>query len=302
VPSVTLDPRRLYFPDTASRPGRHLAVSPKNSDLEYLHYARIRLAAGSSATSSSAPGLRSVSFETGPRETGLLCMKGSCRLRVTLASASGEPDSVAQSVPRSAPQNIELGLHDGVYIPRGSAVEVSTEGEVDLVECSAEVSGEYPLQIVRYADVAKTPSLKFSAGGEASRRDLNIVLGNNVKAGRIVAGFTRSAPGNWTSWPPHEHAAILEEAYVYFDMPAPAFGVQLVYSSTERPECAQIVRDGDAVLMPWGYHPNVAAPGHGINFIWMMAARNEVTDRLFGVVNVQPGFADKGSGLEASRK
>jgi 5-deoxy-glucuronate isomerase len=123
-----------------------------------------------------------------------------------------------------------------------------------------------------------------------------------VKAGRIVAGFTRSAPGNWTSWPPHEHAAILEEAYVYYDMPAPAFGVQLVYSSPERAECAQIVRDGDAVLMPSGYHPNVAAPGHSINFIWMMAARTELTDRLFGVVNVQPGFGDKGSGLEASRK
>jgi 5-deoxy-glucuronate isomerase len=294
VPSVTLDPRRLYFPDTASRPGRHLAVSPKNSDLEYLHYARIRLDARSSATSSSAGSVRSVSFETAARETGLLCMKGSCRLRVTLANASGEP--------APAPQSIELGLHDAVYVPRGSAVEVSTEGEADLVECAAEVSGDYPLQIVRYADVAKTPSLKFSAGGEASRRDLNIVIGSNVKAGRIVAGFTRSAPGNWTSWPPHEHAAILEEAYVYYDMPAPAFGVQLVYSSTETPECAQIVRDGDAVLMPSGYHPNVAAPGHGINFIWMMAARNEVTDRLFGVVNVQPGFGDKGSGLEASRK
>lgn len=284
MPSVTLDPRRLYFPNTASRPGRHLAVSPKNSDLEYLHYARLRLDAGSSPT---------VSFETGPRETGLLCMKGSCRLRVTLASTSAE---------HTAPQSIDLGLHDGVYIPRGSVVEVSTDSEADLVECSAEVSGEYPLQIVRYADVAKTPALKFSAGGEASRRDLNIVIGNNVKAGRIVAGFTRSAPGNWTSWPPHEHAAILEEAYVYYDMPAPAFGVQLVYSSPETAECAQIVRDGDAVLMPSGYHPNVAAPGHSINFIWMMAARTEVTDRLFGVVNVQPGFGDKGSGLEASRK
>jgi 5-deoxy-glucuronate isomerase len=258
-------------------------VSPKNSDLEYLHYARLRLDADSLATK----------FETGPRETGLLCMKGSCRLRVTLPSSSGQQTSAEQ---------IELGLHDGVYIPRGSVVEVSTDSEVDLVECSAEVSGEYPLQIVRYADVAMRPGLKFSAGGEACRRDLNIVLGNNVKAGRIVAGFTRSAPGNWTSWPPHEHAAILEEAYVYYDMPAPAFGVQLVYSSTGRAECAQIVRDGDAVLMPSGYHPNVAAPGHSINFIWMMAARTEVTDRLFGVVNVQPGFGDKGSGLEASRK
>jgi 5-deoxy-glucuronate isomerase len=287
VPSVPLDPRRLYFPDTASRPGRHLAVSPKNSDLETLHYARLRLAADASRES-----VRSLSFETGPRETGLLCMKGSCRLQVTLARTSAEP----------AAQSIDLGLHDGVYIPRGSVVDVSTESEADLVECSAEVSGEYPLQIVRYADVAKTPALKFSAGGEASRRDLNIIIGSNVKAGRIVAGFTRSAPGNWTSWPPHEHAAILEEAYVYYDMPAPAFGVQLVYSSPELAEYAQIVRDGDAVLMPSGYHPNVAAPGHSINFVWMMAARTEVTDRLFGVVNVQPGFGDKGSGLEASRK
>jgi 5-deoxy-glucuronate isomerase len=54
--------------------------------------------------------------------------------------------------------------------------------------------------------------------------------------------------------------------------------------------------------MPAGYHPNVAAPGHSINFIWMMAARTEVSDRLFGVVNIQPGFAAGGSGLEASRR
>jgi len=55
------------------------------------------------------------------------------------------------------------------------------------------------------------------------------------------------------------------------------------------------------VLMPSGYHPNVAAPGHGINFIWMMAAHKEVEDRQFGVVNVQPGFGSD-SGLGASQK
>ena len=84
-------------------------------------------------------------------------------------------------------------------------------------------------------------------------------------------------------------------------MPAPAFGIQLVYDNTDRPEFAAVVRDGDAVLMPSGYHPNVAAPGHSINFIWMMAAHREVEDRLFGVVNVQPGFGTS-SGLDASRK
>ena len=117
-----------------------------------------------------------------------------------------------------------------------------------------------------------------------------------------MAGVTFSTPGNWTSWPPHEHSRMLEEAYLYIDMPAPSWGVQFVYTNPAEPELMQVVREGDCVLMPKGYHPNVAAPGCAINFIWMMAARNEVTDRLFGVVNVQPGFGDKGSGLEASQK
>jgi 5-deoxy-glucuronate isomerase len=95
---------------------------------------------------------------------------------------------------------------------------------------------------------------------------------------------------------------MLEEVYVYFDMPAPAFGIQLVYTKPDRPEFVSLVHDGDAVLMPAGYHPNVAAPGHSINFIWMMAAHKEVEDRQFGVVNVQPGFDQTGSGLEASQK
>jgi 5-deoxy-glucuronate isomerase len=54
--------------------------------------------------------------------------------------------------------------------------------------------------------------------------------------------------------------------------------------------------------MPKGFHPNVSVPGHPINFVWMMAAHREVEDRQFGVVTVQPGFDQAGSGLEASRK
>jgi len=195
-----------------------------------------------------------------------------------------------------------IGTYDAIYVPRGSTVHVTSSTEVDLVECAAEVTGDYPLQIVRYADVVREPSQKFRAGGPATSRDLNIIIGDKVRAGRILAGFTRSVPGNWTSWPPHEHAELLEEVYVYFDMPPPAFGIQLVYTTPERPEFVGLVHDGDAVLMPGGYHPNVAAPGHSINFIWMMAAHREVTDRLFGEVNVQPGFDGSGSGLEASQQ
>ena len=271
--SERLDPKKLVFTGTASRHGRTVAVSPQNSVLKHLCYGRIRLDATEPAAA----------FETGGRETALLCMAGACRVSV---------DGTAH----------EIGLHDAIYVPRGSFVEVTAAGGVDLVEVASEVSGDYPLQVIRYGELAKDPKLKFTAGGAATTRDLNIVIGDNVRAGRILAGFTRSQPGNWTSWPPHEHGAILEEVYVYFDMPPPSFGIQMVYTQPGEPELAAVVHDGDAVLMPAGYHPNVAAPGHSINFIWMMAAEREVEDRQFGVVNVQPGFGQGGSGLEASRK
>jgi 5-deoxy-glucuronate isomerase len=269
----SLDARKLIFAGTASHRGRAIPVSPSNSVLAHLHYGRTLL--GSDLTRTT--------FTTEGRETALLVMRGACTARV-----GGERH--------------DLGLYDAIYVPRGSAVDVTTSGEVDLVECAAEVSGDYPLQVIRYADVSKDPKLKFRTGGDATGRDLNILIGDNVRAGRILAGFTRSVPGNWTSWPPHEHTALLEELYVYFDMPSPAFGIQLVYTRPDSPEFVGVVRDGDAVLMPAGYHPNVAAPGHSINFVWMMAARREVVDRQFGMVNVQPGFGQGGSGLEASRK
>jgi 5-deoxy-glucuronate isomerase len=84
---------------------------------------------------------------------------------------------------------------------------------------------------------------------------------------------------------------MLEEIYVYVDMPAPGYGVQLVYADGEEPEFATVVRDGDAVLIPKGYHPNVSVPGHRICFLWAMAAHREVIDRQYGVTNVQPGFS-----------
>jgi 5-deoxy-glucuronate isomerase len=94
---------------------------------------------------------------------------------------------------------------------------------------------------------------------------------------------------------------MLEEAYLYIDMPAPAFGVQLVYTNSHEPELATIVHEGDIVLMPEGYHPNVAAPGGAINFLWMMAANREDADRQYGVVNVQPEFSATPSGLAQGR-
>ena len=258
---------------TNAQTGRRVLVSPGSSSMRHLSYARIILDSAKPAES----------FSNGECETGLICLSGEAQITVDGTEA-------------------RLGKHDAIYIPRDSSIRVAAQGNADLAEFSADVEGRYPLQVVRAAEVAKDPGLEFTTGGPGCKRHLQLLLAKNIEAGRLLVGITQAEPGNWTSWPPHEHAALLEEMYVYFDMPAPAYGLQLVYDDTQNPELVTVVRDGDVVLIPSGYHPNVSVPGHSICFLWAMAAHREVQDRLYGVVNVQPGFDSGLTGLEAGRK
>ena len=193
---------------------------------------------------------------------------------------------------------INFCIRLSLYVPRDSAVQVATRSCTDLAEFSAEVAGRYPLRVVRTAEITEESGQKFVTGGPGCTRAVTMLVTRNVEAGRLLVGVTTSEAGNWTSWPPHEHARMLEEIYVYFDMPAPAFGIQLVYNNTEYPEIVTVVRDGDAVLMPAGYHPNVAVPGHRLTFLWAMAAHREVEDRQYGVANVQPDFGQVSLNLQ----
>jgi 5-deoxy-glucuronate isomerase len=265
-----ITPETCFVPKTHKGKGRRTAVAPGATAARYLHYGRITLAAG------DAP----IKFNSKDHEVGLINLNGKATVRI-----EGE--------------TFELDLYDAVYIPRDSDIEVEAPNGCDLAEVSAPVAKRYPLKFVSYKEVRQNPKLHLIAGKPPAERDLNVLIGANVEAGRIMAGVTFSTPGNWTSWPPHEHSKLLEEAYLFIDMPAPSFGVQFVYTDPQKPELVQVVREGDCVLMPQGYHPNVAAPGGQINFLWMMAAIKEGEDRLYGVVNVQPEYAAGGSGLEA---
>jgi 5-deoxy-glucuronate isomerase len=275
TPLSRIDADSCIVRNTAASHGRTRTVMPGLTAMRELHYGRIILDGG------DAP----VTVNPGALETGLICLKGRGRVKIETAG-----------------REFDMEPYDALYIPHHTTFVVTSAAEgVDFAELAAPVSGKYPLQFVRFADVQRDPGLHFAAGGPASERTLNILIGKNVEAGRILAGVTFSRAGNWTSWPPHEHGTMLEEAYLYIDMPAPAFGVQLVYTDKDQPELATIVHEGDVVLMPEGYHPNVAAPGGTINFLWMMAAHRERDDRQFGVVNVHPDYAAGGSGLDPGK-
>ncbi len=268
-----IDPATCVVKGTHLAKGRKVSVRPGETASRNLFYGRIRIEAGDPA----------ISFENATHETGLICLNGSGKVT-------------------THDQEFSVNRYDALYVPRDSEIKVESDGAFDLAELSSPVEKQYPLQFVAFSDVRKNEALHFIAGKPPTERDLNILIGKNVEAGRIMAGVTFSTDGNWTSFPPHEHHDMLEEAYLYIDMPAPQWGIQMVYTNLDEPELVQVVHEGDVVLMPKGYHPNVAAPGSKINFLWMMAANREGDDRQFGVVNVQPEYAAGGSGLEASQK
>ena len=214
--------------NTGAAHGRTLAIEPGKTAVKHLRYGRIVL------DGADAP----LDVDTGGLETGLIALSG--------AATSGWTAVEYQMRP-----------YDSLYMPAGHDVPRAPRAQADATS---------PRSRRRSSDATRSsscPSPRCSRirgctskpAATASRRTLNILLGKNVVAGRLMAGVTFSQPGNWTSWPPHEHAVLAEEAYLYIDMPRPAFGVQLVYVDDVNPELATIVREGDVVLMPQGYHP-----------------------------------------------
>ena len=260
TPSPTGGDRCTLFRATHVGHGRRRIIDQTNCDLEYLRYGRIQ------------PDNGPVRFDTGEEEMALFCLGGGGTIRA---------DGTAY----------ELGKYDALYVPRRTGIEVSAPGPFDVAEVAAPATRTFPVALVRFADIKDDPELAKQAGFPPYARKLHTLIGENVPASRVMCGVTFSEDGNWTSWPPHEHAAEKEEIYLYVDMPDPQFGIHVNYTDFQKMALCTPVREGDAVAIKNGYHFNVAAPGTRVGFVWMMAAVREVEDRVFSVVHVQPEFA-----------
>jgi 5-deoxy-glucuronate isomerase len=171
----------------------------------------------------------------------------------------------------------ELDVFDGPggagYVPPGDALELGARRDA-VVAVAAAPLADLPAGAARL--IAPTEQAVRSAGTGNWSRSIRTILGPEDDAGRLLVGETINPPGNWSSYPPHKHdrhappeEVALEELYYYRFKPEGGFGVQLLYD--DRDERARIVRDGDVVVIPSGYHPVVAAPGYSLYYLWVMA-------------------------------
>jgi 5-deoxy-glucuronate isomerase len=247
--------------NTAATKGRTISVTPENSDFKYISAGRIIL----------DDDISSVTARNEGAETTLLVLHGSGTVKV-------------------GDNSYEVSRFDGVYVPRGQEFTVETDGALDIFEGSAPTEVEAQPHHVKYEEIKDQEGMYLKVGTEPAYRDIYKVIADNVEGGKLLTGVTLSKPGNWTSWPPHEHAATQEELYLFFDIPEPGFGTQYVYTTLEKPELIAPVYSDDAVVLVKGYHPNVAAPGFPINFAWLLCSLEDKTYRKLGGVNVQPEF------------
>lgn len=188
-------------------------------------------------------------------------------------------------------KTFELEPYDTVFVPPGNKGSIETDGSLDILESTAPATHEGEPVFIPFEELNQDEELTQMLSEPPSQRKLHRIIDDNVPAERLLCGLDFSKEGNWTSWAPHEHAATKEEIYIYFDMPDPAFGIQLVYEDLDNPEYLGPVREDDAVVIKRGYHPNVAIPGYPINFVWIMATLDPSMERSWADVNTQPEFA-----------
>lgn len=175
------------------------------------------------------------------REAVVACLKGSCNVRCELGSAELAAKDIAYA---SGPATLELRGR-GSFVVVGEAP--SRERGLWLVRRFAELK---PLLV----------------GAEGYRRHVYTALGVEDRSTSLLAGFTEGFPGEWTSFPPHKHDDKVE-IYVYYGLDG-GFGVQVV--EDEDGADAYVVSDYEAVVILRGYHPNTAAPGYRICYLWIL--------------------------------
>ncbi|MCG1011921.1 5-deoxy-glucuronate isomerase [Tepidanaerobacter sp. GT38] len=206
-------------------------------------------------------------LKTEDEEAVLVILSGKCHVTVNGQKFTdlGERKDVFSGNPTS------------VYIPIHSSFKVEeTQGlDLEVAVVSAKAEKKFEPFVVRPEEVVCN-----HRGILNYQRDVRDIIVDNAegKVHRIVVGETISYPGQWSSYPSHKHdkhnppyEANLEEVYYFKVKPEGGFGVQVMYNDDLTLREAYMIKDGDTVILPEGYHPVAAAPGFQVYYLWVMA-------------------------------
>jgi 5-deoxy-glucuronate isomerase len=157
-----------------------------------------------------------------------------------------------------------------LYLPPGVELTVTAATALEAVGISTPApAGGTPV-------VATPDDVLVNARGRGTyAREVHDIFVRDPHVRRLMVGETFNPAGHWSSFPPHKHDGrdgepCLEEVYHYRLDPPHGFGHQMLYTN-DGEAVTHLVRDGDAVLLPYGYHPVSSPPGYRLYYLWAMA-------------------------------
>ncbi len=188
---------------------------------------------------------------------------------------SGTADVTAEGVTRrfGGRESVFAGLGWCLYLPRDCAGTLTAVTDLEIAIAAAPATERHEPVLVTPDDTA----IELRGGGNASRQ-VNSLMLPDFPADRLHVIEVWTPGGNWSSYPPHKHEqdregeAQLEETYYYrLRDPEKGWALQRVYSPERDLDLVETVRDGDLLLIPWGYHTTVAAHGHDLYYLNVLA-------------------------------
>jgi 5-deoxy-glucuronate isomerase len=169
------------------------------------------------------------------------------------------------------------GIPDIAAIGRETAFELEAVREPTIVALAyAHARTSVTSGVIRAADIP----VEVRGAGAATRQLNNLFAPGVGPFDRLTVVEGLVPGGNWASWPPHKHdsriehpdEAVLEEIYWFQVRGEGGWGAHRTYDLDEGWDVTATIRDGDAFLVPRGYHgPEMAAPGHDMYFLNVLA-------------------------------
>lgn len=150
-----------------------------------------------------------------------------------------------------------------LHVPAGEKVSITAHSESEvLIQKTLNQARFDPVYYPKEA--IKNVFLGADNMQGCARRILRDIFNySNAPYSNMVLGEDIHLPGRWSSYPPHHHPQ--PEVYYYrFDKPQ-GFGVSIIGDD------AAVIMDNHISAIPGGLcHPQVAAPGYAMYYVWMI--------------------------------
>ena len=237
---------------------RTLHITPETAGWDYVGFDLHKLAAG-----------ETVSMGTGDREVCLVFVTGRGK-----AFAAGEDFGVLGE---------RMTVFDGrpwsLYVPAASEWSLTAVTDLEVAACSAPgAPGGHPPRVI-----APDSHEVMTRGKGNNVRYVTDIINETDPADSLLVVEVITPAGNASSYPPHKHdrdafpeETRLEEVYYHRLDPPQGFGFQRVYTDDRSLDEAMTIEDGDATLVPRGYHPCATLHGYDLYYLNVMAGPKRI--------------------------